>query len=38
MLDMFPLLDGDKEREQEKWELLSTMEEPAWTVPRDKNR
>lgn len=37
MLDMFPLVDGDKEREREKWELLSTMEEPIWTIPQDKN-
>jgi hypothetical protein len=37
MLDMFPLVDGDKERKREKWELLSTMEEPIWTIPQDKN-
>ena len=36
MLDMFPLIDEDKEREREKWELLSTMEEPVWSMPQNK--
>ena len=33
MLDMFPMIDEDKESEQKKWELLSIMEEPTWSMP-----
>lgn len=33
MLDMFPMIDSDKERE--KWELLPILEEPVWTMPRE---
>ena len=35
MLDMFPLIDRDKDAERKKWELLSIMEEPVWTMPRE---
>ena len=33
MLDMFPLIDKDKERERERWNLLPVLEEPAWVMP-----
>lgn len=36
MLDMFPLIDEDKAREREKWELLSAMEEPLWIMPQGR--
>ena len=35
MLDMFPLIDKDKAREREKWDLLPIMGEPAWAMPRE---
>ena len=35
MLDMFPMIDQDKDREREKWALLPTMEDPVWIMPRE---
>ncbi|MBD5161501.1 MAG: hypothetical protein HDT14_05690 [Oscillibacter sp.] len=32
MLDMFPMIDSDKERERERWQLLTTMEKPVWRL------
>ena len=37
MLDMFPMIDEDKEKEREKWRLLEIIEEPLWTVPKEPN-
>ena len=36
MLDMFPMIDRDKEAERKKWKLLPTLEEPTWTMPQDE--
>ena len=32
MLDMFPMIDADKEREREKWQRLPTLDEPSWHI------
>lgn len=34
-LDMFPMIDRDKAAEWKKWELLPTLEEPRWSMPRE---
>ncbi len=33
MLEMFPLLDGDRESRQKKWDLLTMLDPPQWTAP-----
>lgn len=38
MLAMFPLIDTNKKLEREKWDLLTTVEEPVWTMPQDKGK
>ena len=38
MLDMFPLIDEDKQREREKWQRLSCMEEPSWHLKPLRDR
>ncbi|MDE7262427.1 MAG: hypothetical protein K2N78_10300 [Oscillospiraceae bacterium] len=32
MLDMFPLISGDKRQEREKWRRLPDMDEPSWHI------
>ena len=32
MLDMFPLIDGDTQQKQEKWQRLFDMDEPTWHI------
>ena len=35
MLDMFPMIDQDKDLERNRWALLPMTGEPTWTLPQE---
>lgn len=32
MLEMFPILDGDRDSQRKKWDLLTILDPPEWTA------